>query len=319
MNQGQLLRDLTLTYDDVGLQKLSTSLQVNYDFLPGLTIQDKARALIAYLERRERLPDLVEALIVERPSLKVRYQAPKEDVPPEPTDNLSWLEELTLGGGTALEELPTLKWSSDAEPETIIAAPDPIEKDQLFAEEPTLKWADPSQTPISQLQIPPYDTSQPVTDSQMFFGRQQERQDIYKRLLNLDSTAIIGLRHIGKSSLLRFISFHEFWPSDQPYLFAYLDLQEDVYHTEMGLLNGILQQWERALNILVQNASKRPYPHIGDLLTPTLNDIDDFAQRAQALSMTGYRLVICLDEFEQLLKRPSEFGDDLFQRLDNLV
>ncbi len=312
MNQAQLLRDLTLTYDEEGLRNLSESLQVNFNFLVGLTNQDKARALMSYLERRERLGELVEALVAERPSLSERYLVESPPPPkPDTADNLSWLEDLSYGGGQALEELPTLKWSESVFQETQIHMSEE-EKDHLFAQEPTLKWPDADQSPVSPLQLPPYDTSKPVTDPQMFFGRERERQHIYNRLLNLDNTAVVGLRHIGKSSLLRFISQHEFWPSDQPYLFAYLNLEDAVYQDSMGLLNGALQQWENSVNQWVKNAPKRPYPLIGDLLTPTLKDEQDFAQRVQSLSMAGYRLVLCLDEFEQLIKRPSQFTP-LFQ------
>jgi hypothetical protein len=312
MNQAQLLEDLTAVYDETGLRELCQTLHVNYAYLVGVTLRDKMMALMRFLERRERLPELVELLVRERPYLAPNYS----DIPtPEPAlssfdNNLNWLDDLAMGGGTALEELPTLQWSEDNP-----AVPAPIRDEEEMARQYDLaptSLPPATSKPIAAEHLPAYDTSQPVRQPHMFFGREQARQQIHNRLLNLDSSAIVGLRHSGKSSLLYFLSHHEYWPSDQPFLFAYLDLDETVYHTCAGLLNGALQQWERATDRLVKAAPNRSFPPIDNLLTSTVTDLNDFAHRVQSLSTAGYNLVLCLDGMAQLVERPSEFSDPLF-------
>jgi hypothetical protein len=175
---------------------------------------------------------------------------------------------------------------------------------------PTLGWPESS---IPRHVAPsPYTPNRPVANKQLFFGRAGEREQISKRLLNMDSSAVVGPRHIGKSSLLFFISHHEFWPAEQRFLLAYLDLQEAVYQTGRGLLNGTLQQWEVYLNSRVQATPGHDYPPLGTLLTPTASDENEFARRVQALWEAGYRPVLCLDDVEVLLERPAEFSSNLF-------
>jgi len=54
------LREMLTTYFDAGeLHTLCFDLEVDYDDLPGEGKVDKARELIAYLERRDRIPELV--------------------------------------------------------------------------------------------------------------------------------------------------------------------------------------------------------------------------------------------------------------------
>jgi predicted AAA+ superfamily ATPase len=48
----------------------------------------------------------------------------------------------------------------------------------------------------------PYSAGGMVTDPQIFFEREEELQRIRDRLRKGDSTAVVGLRRIGKSSLL---------------------------------------------------------------------------------------------------------------------
>jgi hypothetical protein len=47
-------------FDEGELRTLCFDLGIEYDDLPGKGRADKARELVAYLERRDRIPDLIE-------------------------------------------------------------------------------------------------------------------------------------------------------------------------------------------------------------------------------------------------------------------
>jgi ABC-type phosphate/phosphonate transport system ATPase subunit len=63
----------------------------------------------------------------------------------------------------------------------------------------------------------------------MFFGRDEELKRIRDRLRKGDSTAVVGLRRIGKSSLLYQLA-HQADQLPQGVVAVYLDLQEAVHH-----------------------------------------------------------------------------------------
>ncbi len=48
---------------------LCFDLHVNYDGLPGEGTRNKARELVAYCKRRERIPELVKAIVERRPNI----------------------------------------------------------------------------------------------------------------------------------------------------------------------------------------------------------------------------------------------------------
>ncbi|MCB8943277.1 MAG: hypothetical protein H6658_05940 [Ardenticatenaceae bacterium] len=315
MNQAQLLEDISQHFDEAGLRQLCQELNVTYSYLAGLTLRERAEAMIHYLERRQRLPRLALAVVAKRPFLANRYDEEPAPHSPELADNLGWLEEMALGGGTAVEELPTLKWSDKPEETAYVG---PTEQDIAALLDTAATLDRPESSVPTYVTTSPYSSNRPVANKQLFFGRTTEREQIRNRLLNMDSSAVVGPRHMGKSSLLFFLSHHEFWPEDHHFLLAYLDAQESVYQTCRGLLDGILQQWEVYLNGRVQ-ATHHPYPPVGDLLAPTAVDPADFARRVQALHAAGYRPVLCLDDVKVLLERPSEFPNDLFDTWHTLA
>ncbi|HUM72342.1 MAG TPA: hypothetical protein PLK31_26250, partial [Chloroflexota bacterium] len=65
----QLYRKMEPLFDESELQTLSFELSVNYEDLHGRTYPDKLRELITYLQRRQRLPDLLNACQQQRPRM----------------------------------------------------------------------------------------------------------------------------------------------------------------------------------------------------------------------------------------------------------
>lgn len=160
-------------------------------------------------------------------------------------------------------------------------------------EAPTARWEE-SARPL--LQTNPYHPGRIVSDKAMFFGRAAERQLLRAQLQQGISSAIVGARRIGKSSLLYYLAHHETFDPGQAFCFAYLNLHNGRYPNSADLLNDALTQWATAL--------EQPTP-------PRVKHPVHFLQMAQALASGGPRLVLALDGFERLLKRPSTINEDL--------
>ncbi len=62
---------LTTRFNDGELRSLCFDLGVDYESLPGEGKADKARELVAYCERHERIPELIRNLIQLRPDLEI--------------------------------------------------------------------------------------------------------------------------------------------------------------------------------------------------------------------------------------------------------
>ncbi|MCP4428436.1 MAG: ATP-binding protein [Chloroflexi bacterium] len=142
----------------------------------------------------------------------------------------------------------------------------------------------------------PYILGNTVQDPAMFFGRAQELTALYAALEKGSSKAVVGLRRIGKSSLLYHLSHHATLPDH--IAIAYLDLQDGRYQTIPQLLTGILQGIDRAVGGRYQFD---PAP-----------DMTAFAEAIERIKQDGYQPVICLDELEQLMIHAETFDRRFF-------
>ncbi len=91
----QLRQILATRFDDGELHTLSFDLGVDYDSLPGAGKADKAREIVDYFNRRNRIPDLVEAVKKQRPDISL------DDTSDKKSTDSSLLGEL-------LNELPVI-------------------------------------------------------------------------------------------------------------------------------------------------------------------------------------------------------------------
>ena len=72
------LRQMLITYfNETELRNLVSDLGINYEYLSGDGMGDKARELIAYLERRGRLPEFLEVCKSRRPHVSWPEQEPE--------------------------------------------------------------------------------------------------------------------------------------------------------------------------------------------------------------------------------------------------
>lgn len=141
-----------------------------------------------------------------------------------------------------------------------------------------------------------------------FIGRQDELRHIFSRIETLQSCSIVGERRIGKSSLL----YHIVQTGNgnpilgQLRFFVYLDLSNAFAQTQADLLQTFLEKM--SLNpegIQPENKPNR--------------NLMAFSNQLDRLEKEGMTAVLCLDEFEALLKYPNEFNDGFFNHLRSLI
>lgn len=117
MNRIQLRDDLVIAFNEDELRVLCTRVGLSYDDLAGKTQRDKAGVLIGKLDRLQRLPELVEEVVRERPHLEARYtpylQQTKAANPSDSSDaRLRWLDQFS-GTRPPVDEGPTMRWDTD--------------------------------------------------------------------------------------------------------------------------------------------------------------------------------------------------------------
>lgn len=114
INRVQLRDDLVVAFTENELETLSEQLEISYASLHGKTQRDRFTVLIGRLERQNRLPDLVLALVLANPNYKERYAAYLESTVPGKlsTYESTYLLDLSQGGGSAVEEPPTMTWDT---------------------------------------------------------------------------------------------------------------------------------------------------------------------------------------------------------------
>jgi hypothetical protein len=153
--------------------------------------------------------------------------------------------------------------------------------------------------PSSQISSNPFNYGTPVPPDG-FYGRAKAIADVKNRIgaVTAQSINIVGLRRIGKSSLLRYIKERtEVFcrPECRP-LIVLLDLQDLRFHSPEGMIEGL----RRSLKQLI---GREPW---------SVEDNQDayaVEDGLQALKDQGYRLVVMLDEFEAVGRRLEIFQD----------
>jgi hypothetical protein len=151
----------------------------------------------------------------------------------------------------------------------------------------------------------PYKPGGMVTDPEVFFGRREELRTLRTRLAQRQSTSVVGMRRIGKSSLLYHLVQQPELPTDRRCALVSLDLQDARCHTAAGFLGHALN-WLNA-----QCGSAYDFSRVTSL-TGFADAVDHFAA-------DGVHPVLCLDEFEEFTRRTDQFNDDFFETLRSLA
>ena len=141
-----------------------------------------------------------------------------------------------------------------------------------------------------------------ITDSNDFFGREDQLNEIFTRLQGMQSCSVVGERGIGKSSLLYYLKQKGAQELGDAYRFFYLDLQDALCHTAAGFLRTVLSK----VGGTVANIKA------GDTLNQNLIA---FSDEIDKLERDGQRIVLCLDEFENAFKHREQFTEDFFDHM----
>jgi transcriptional regulator with XRE-family HTH domain len=154
-----------------------------------------------------------------------------------------------------------------------------------------------------QLSMNPFIYGDPVPPEK-FYGRQQAKLEVKNRIGSIASQSvnIVGLRRIGKTSLLRYIRSNptEFIQPERQPLIVSLDLQSNPVSTPAGIVEGLRRG-------IMRQQGTEPWKQ-------DQND-DDWAVQdgLEALRDRGVRLIVMLDEFETISSRLEKFqgwGED---------
>jgi len=150
--------------------------------------------------------------------------------------------------------------------------------------------------------VNPYSAGGIVKEPGMFFGRDEELSCIRNRMRNGDSTAVVGLTRIGKSSLL-YQLVHQAHSLSDGVVAVYLDLHEPMHHCPLDLLSSALHHLDKRLG------HRQGFVQVESL--------GGFSAAIKHLAAGDLRLVLCLDEMEELTERDA-FDDDFFECMRSL-
>jgi transcriptional regulator with XRE-family HTH domain len=162
-----------------------------------------------------------------------------------------------------------------------------------------------------QLSMNPFIYGDPVPPEK-FYGRRQAILEVKNRIgaIASQSINIVGLRRIGKTSLLRYIRWRslscgdsnptEFIQAERQPLIVSLDLQSNPVSTPAGIVEGLRRG-------IMREQGKEPWKQD--------QNEDDWAVQdgLEALRDRGLRLIVMLDEFEAISSRLAQFqgwGED---------
>ena len=154
------------------------------------------------------------------------------------------------------------------------------------------------QSPAS---LNPFTKRDAIRDQRDFFGRINELRRIRDSVVNRAHLQIIAPRRMGKSSMLYMIlNSTRQWlaQATNNYSCVYIDMQESAVQTQTGWYSKICDEckWDTAI----------------------LNNIE-FSNKVRQAIKGGWRLILCLDEFEKFVGLRKEFNLDFFHNLRSLA
>jgi hypothetical protein len=169
--------------------------------------------------------------------------------------------------------------------------------------------------------INPFIYSRAVLPSE-FVGRETEIKGLRSRLATGQSTAIIGLPHVGKTSLINYVSD----PHIRKTRFGQ-EFDKDVFRVlDAHMLRAIKSQaefWEYALSPLTEFLDDKDHPQSrqANYQLVKQNNFGSFVleQFFTYLKEQGIRFVLFLDEFDDLLSHPVLNSAEFYGSLRSLA
>ncbi len=152
----------------------------------------------------------------------------------------------------------------------------------------------------------PYVNTNTVRDQNMFFGRRDLLRRIYGALVSKQCISLIGLRHVGKSSLLHALPLHElqgdFADSLQKHFFVLLDLREYRQKSSDDFFEAVSK---RILAYTRGHLEMQYEPGSG---------ADGFSMLLTEIQEQGFHTVLLMDAFDNVA-RNSRFDLEFFSFL----
>jgi hypothetical protein len=161
----------------------------------------------------------------------------------------------------------------------------------------------------------PFVAGSKIEDSWRFVGRTDELHAIASRMSGVQPTSVnvVGDKRIGKSSLL--YHFCQTWeqrvPEPSRYVVVSLSLQDADCHTEEGFYQAVAEA-------LLNRVSGWKLGLRNPLKAKPLHR-QAFSDAIKQWKPQGVLPVLCLDDFESLLKRTEEFDNGFYDNLRSLM
>ncbi len=156
-----------------------------------------------------------------------------------------------------------------------------------------------------------------IEDPRVFVGRKDELHAIASRMKGDQPTSIniVGDKHIGKSSLLHY--FVLTWQqrvlnNSNSYVVIYLPLRGVDCQTETGFYEAVAEGLLSHVRGWQQSSLQNPWK------TKPLNR-QAFSDAVKQWKQQGKLPVLCLDDFESLLKYPDKFDNGFYDNLRSLM
>jgi hypothetical protein len=155
----------------------------------------------------------------------------------------------------------------------------------------------------------PFTFGNPIRDPERFYGRQDELRQVASRLLSSvhESTAVVGERRSGKTSLLLHLShplvMERLGLDAEHYCLVYIDFQGLVDITPQRFWQRLLKKMSRAV---CHQGLQEQIEALLNMPEFDLFDLEDLFESAASASLTT---VLLLDEFEYITQNPNFKGD----------
>jgi len=161
----------------------------------------------------------------------------------------------------------------------------------------------------------PFVAGSKIEESWRFVGRKDELHAIATKMSGVQPTSVnvVGDKRIGKSSLL--YHFAQTWeqrvPEPSRYVVIYLSLQDADCHTEEEFYQAVAEALLSRVSVWklrLRNPLKAKPLHR-----------QAFSDAIKQWKHEGVLPVLCLDDFETLLKRTEEFDNGFYDNLRSLM
>lgn len=154
-----------------------------------------------------------------------------------------------------------------------------------------------------------------ILEFEKFINREQIVERILGKIRTGGHTAIIGSRRIGKSSLLRYLTFpgtrrlYKARYNFENYIILYLDPQDNLINRPEDFANFVFKECKKWLE---SNGYSNQSKNIDKNLEPNLQNINEFIYRIKKNLQLS--LVVLIDEFEYFCKG-ALLGEAFFKKL----